>query len=61
MNDGDGDGDGESCGGINIRADTTKLSIMAISSFGDDQNLVREGKMFTKDKTKVASGVAGVK
>ena len=41
--------------------DTTKLSDMVIASFGDGQNLIREGKMFIKDESKVASRVSGVK
>jgi len=47
------------CGGIKIRTDTTKLSNVAIAGFGHDQNLVGEGKMFTKDEAKVASRVSG--
>jgi len=41
--------------------DTTNLSDMVIASFGDGQNLIREGKMFIKDESKVASRVSGVK
>jgi len=34
---------------------------MVIASFGDGRNLIREGKMFIKDESKVASRVSGVK
>jgi len=34
---------------------------MVISRFGDGRNLIREGKMFIKDESKVASRVSGVK
>ena len=47
--------------GINVRTDTTKLSDMVIASFGDGRNLIREGKMFSKDESKVASRLGGVK
>ena len=52
----DGGGNGGSCGGIEVRTDTTKLSNMVIASFGGG-----EGKMFIKDESKVASRVGGVK
>ena len=32
-----------------------------IASFGDGRNLIRKGKMFIKDESKVASRVSGVK
>jgi len=57
----DGGGSGASCVGIKVRTDTTKLSDMALASFGDGRNLIREGKMFIKDESKVASRVSGVK
>ena len=57
----DGGGNGASCVGIKVRTDTTKLSDMVIASFGDGRDLIREGKMFTKDESKVASRVSGVK
>jgi len=57
----DGGGNGASCVGFKVRMDTTKLSDMVIASFGDGQNLIGEGKMFTKDDSKVASRVGGVK
>ena len=57
----DGGGIGASCVGIKVRTDTTKLSDMVIARFGDGRNLVREGKMFIKDESKVESRVSGVK
>jgi len=57
----DGGGNGASCVGIKVRTDTTKLSEMVIASFGDGRILIREGKMFIKDESKVASKVSGVK
>ena len=57
----DGGGNGASCVGIKVRTDTAKLSDMVIASFGDGRNLIREGKMFIKDVSKVASTVNGVK
>ena len=57
----DGGGNGASCVGIKVRTDTMKLSDMIIASFGDGQNLIREGKMFIKDESKVVSRVSGVK
>ena len=57
----DGGGNGASCVGIKVRMDTTKLSDMVIASFGDGRNLTREGTMFIKDESKVASKVSGVK
>ena len=57
----DGGGNGASCVGIKVRTDTTKLSDMVIASFGDGGNLIREGKMFIKDESRVASRVSGIK
>ena len=57
----DGGGNGTSCGGIKIRTDTTELSCVVITSFGDGRNLVGEGKMFIVDEVKVARKVGGVK
>ena len=41
--------------------DTTKLSDMVIASFGDGRNLIREGKMFIRDESKVANRVGVVR
>ena len=57
----DGGGNGASCVGIKVRTDTTKLPDMVVASFGDGRNLIREGKMFIKDESKVANRVSGVK
>ena len=54
-------GNGASCVGIKVRTDRTKLSDMVIARFGDGRNLIREGKVFIKDESKVASRVSGVK
>ena len=43
------------------KTDTAKLSDMVIARFGDGRNLIRQGKMFIKDESKVASRVSGVK
>jgi len=56
----DGGGNGASCVGIKVRTDTTKLSDMVVASIGDGRNLIREGKMFIKDESKVASRESGV-
>ena len=55
----DGGGNGASCGGIEVRRDTTKQSNMVIAGFGDGRNLVGERKMFIKDEAKVASSGHG--
>jgi len=57
----DGGCSGASCVGIKVRTDTTKLSYKIIASFKDGRNLIREGKMFIKDESKVASRASGVK
>ena len=57
----DGGGNGASCVGIKARTDTRKMSDMVIASFGDGRNLIREGKLFIKDQSKVASRVSDVK
>jgi len=54
-------GNGALCGGVKVRTDTTKLSSIVIAGFGDGRNLIREGKMFIKDESKVTSRMSGVK
>ena len=49
----DGGGNGASCGGIEVRRDTTKQSNMAIAGFGDGRNLVGESKMLSKMKPRL--------
>jgi len=44
-----------------VRAVLESRSDMVIASFGDGRNLIREGKMFIKVESKVASRVSGVK
>ena len=48
---------GDSAGGfkVQVRANATKFTNMVIARFGK----VREGKVFIKDKAKVASRVSG--
>ena len=57
----DGGGNDASCVGIKVRTDTMKLSDTVIASSGDGRNLIREGKMFIKDESKVAGRVSVVK
>jgi len=49
----DGCRNGTSCSGIEVRADTTKMSNVIIARFGERQNLVGKGKVFVKDKDKL--------
>ena len=42
---------------VKIRANTEKFSTMIIARFRESRYLVRESKMFIKDKTKVTSRV----
>jgi len=46
---------------IEVRPDTAKLTNVIVTCFGEKCNLVREGKMFVKDKAKFSSRVRGVK
>jgi len=55
----DGGGNDASCGGVNVRVDTTKLSNVVLAGFGDGRSLVGESKMLIKDKAKVASRQSG--
>jgi len=48
---------GTSTRGIKVRPDTAKLTNVIVTGFGEKCNLVREGKMFVKDKAKVLSKV----
>jgi len=56
VNDRSSNGTG-SCG-IEVRLDTAKQTNVIVAGFGERGNLVREGKMFVKDKAKVLSRVA---
>jgi len=46
---------------LNQGKDATRLSNMIIARFRDGRNLIREGKIFIKDESKLASRVSGVK
>jgi len=41
--------------------DIAKLTNVIVAGFGERCNLVREGKMFVKDKAKISNRVGGVK
>ena len=56
MNDRSGDGTGSFK--VEIRANTAKFSNMIIARFRESRYLVRESKVFIKDKTKVTSRVS---
>ena len=54
----DRSGDGTGSFKVEIRAYTTKFSNMIIARFRESRYLVRESKVFMKDKTKVTSKVS---
>jgi len=54
-----GGGDGTSCLEIKIRTNTTKLTNVRITRFGQCRDLVRKSEMFIKDKAKIASSLGG--
>jgi len=53
----DGSGNGAGCFEVEIWADTTKFTNVIVAGFKKCRDLVREGKVFIKDKAKVASRV----
>ena len=55
MNDGGGNGAG--CFEVKVWADTAKFTDVIVARSRKFCDLVREGKVFVKNKTKVASGV----
>ena len=55
MNDGSGNVDG--CFELKVWADTVKFTDVIVARFRKCRDLVREGKVFVKDKAKVASRV----
>jgi len=55
MNDGSGNVDG--CFELKVWADTVKFTDVIVARFRKCSDLVREGKVFIKNKTKVAIGV----
>jgi hypothetical protein len=58
MNNGGGDGTGSL--EVKVRSNTTKFTNMRIAGFRQCGYLVREGEVFVKNKTKVASRVSGI-
>jgi len=55
MNDGGGNGAG--CFEVKVWADTAKFTDVIVARFRNCIDLVREGKVFVKNETKVASRV----
>jgi len=53
----DNGGDGASCFEVEIWADTAKFTNVIVAGFRKCRDLVGEGKVFIKDKAKVASRV----
>ena len=54
---GNGGGNGAGCFEVEISADTAKFTNVIVAGFRKCRDSVREGKVFIKDKTKVASRV----
>ena len=52
-----GGGNGTGCFEVEIWADTAKFTNVIVAGFRKCRDLVREGKVFIKDKAKVASRV----
>jgi len=52
-----GGGNGAGCFEVEIWANTAKITNVIVSGFRKRSNLIREGKVFIKDKAKVASRV----
>jgi len=44
-----------------MQPDAAMLKNVIVTGFGERSNLVREGKMFVKDESKVSSRLGGVK
>jgi len=57
----DGGSNGKGCCGIEVLADTAKLTNVVIAGFRQRRDLVRKGEVFITDETKVASRVDDVK
>ena len=53
----DGGGNGAGCFEVEIWADTEKFTNVIVAGFRTCRDLVGEGKVFVKDKAKVASRV----
>jgi len=45
---------------IEVWLDIAKLTNVIVTGFGERYNLIREGKMFVKDKAKISSRAEGV-
>ena len=52
-----GGGNGAGCFEVKVRADTAKFTDVIVTRLRKCSDLIREGKVFVKNKTKVASGV----
>ena len=55
-----GGGNGAGCFEVKIWADTAKFTDMIVARFRKCKDLVREGKVFVKNKAQVPSGVGYV-
>ena len=54
-----GGGNGAGCFEVKVRADTAKFTNVIVARLRKYCDLIREGKVFIENKTKVASGVDG--
>ena len=52
-----GGGNGAGCFEVKVWADTAKFTDVIVARLGKCSDLIREGKVFVENKTKVASGV----
>ena len=52
-----GGGNGAGCFEVKVRADTAKFTNVIVARLRQCSDLIREGKVFVENKTKVASGV----
>ena len=52
-----GGGNGAGCFEVKVRANTTKFTNVIVAKLRKCSDLIREGKVFVENKTKVASGV----
>ena len=52
-----GGGNGAGCSEVKVRADTAKFTNVIVARLRKCSDLIREGKVFVENKTKVASGV----
>jgi len=52
-----GGGNGAGCFEVKVRADTAKFTDVIVARLRKCSDLIRKGKVFVKNKTKVASGV----